>query len=466
MFSKYEYSEARDIPSSRAIPSIDVLRKPYLGMSGGQNGLTLWVFLHNCHIDEIYLVCHFDINKMQLGPSMSTDLATDFETELQRLFGSEVSLEPLTTEERMGRRICGVDLTRPLTSHQAQLIVALLDHYRLVSFAAQDQSRFRLRDLERLANHFGAPIPHPKNYANYLSYKKHQVPLQLLPVERQTATLSNQAFPDELRCRPDADSPAVYTVTNLVNSGPDKQEEVVGSLHWHTDIEFEPVPLSTSMFYVQAVPTTRQSPTGTWVSPTPREAGFYHPDSPAELAARRNVLPLNGETAYTDTLAAYADLPLSEQQQLDKVMVRRRLRLGDPGWLIPLVYTNPRTGAKSLHSPVWASRGKNIAPVEVDGLTDDASREFLDKLEAHVLLPQYRYDHIHRPGDVTLWSNFATLHNAPPAKSVINTPEDARLMYRISCKGDPSYSLPRRDPDNWINDNIVPPYRSPTDFIL
>ncbi len=365
----------------------------------------------------------------------------------------------------MGRRVHGVDLTRALTPDQAKLVVALLDRYRVVSFAAQDQSRFRLRDLERLANHFGAPIPHPKNYANYLSYKKQQVPLELLSVEKQTATLCNRAFPDALHCIADAESPAVYVVTNLVNSGPDKQEMVVGSLHWHTDIEFEPIPLSTSMFYVQAAPTTRNSPAGTWVSETPREEGFYHPDSPAELTQRRNTLPLNGETAYTDTVAAYADLPAAEQEQLDKTMVRRRLRVGDPGWLIPLVYTNPRTGTKSLHSPVWASRGKNIAPVEVDGLTDTASREFLDRLESHVLQPQYRYDHIHTPGDVTLWSNFATLHNAPPAKSIINTPEDARLMYRISCKGEPSYSLPRTDPDDWVENNIVPPYRSPEEYL-
>jgi hypothetical protein len=79
---------------------------------------------------------------------------------------------------------------------------------------------------------------------------------------------------------------------------------------------------------------------------------------------------------------------------------------------------------KSLHSPVWASRGKNIAPVEVDGLSSDESRRFLDRLEAHVLQSKYRYDHIHKPGDVTLWSNFATLHNAPACKSVINDPVD------------------------------------------
>ena len=395
---------------------------------------------------------------------MSIEPVTDFETELHNLFGAQTAITPLATEKRMGRRIHSLDLAQQLTPDQARLLVALLDHYHMVSFATQDQNRFRLRDLERLANHFGAPIPHPKNYANYLTYKKHRVPLELLGSEEQAATLCNQAFPEVIRCLPDANSPAVYIVNNLVNSGPNTPEQLMGSLHWHTDIEFEPIPLSTSMFYVQAVPTTRNSPGNTWVSDTPHEVGFYHPDSPSELTKRRNGLPLNGETAYTDTAAAYADLSAREQQKLDRVLVRRRLRANDVGWLIPLVYTNPRTGIKSLHSPVWASRGKNIAPVEVDGMSDDASREFLDKLEAHVLQPQYRYDHIHTPGDVTLWSNFATLHNAPPTKTVINTPADARLMYRISCKGEPSYSLPRRDPDGWIEDNIVPPYRSPTEY--
>ena len=145
-------------------------------------------------------------------------------------------------------------------------------------------------------------------------------------------------------------------------------------------------------------------------------------------------------------------------------MLRRRLRKGDTGWLIPLVYTNPRTGRKSLHSPVWASRGKNIAPAQVESLSDQESRLFLDEIEAHVLQEKYRYDHVHRPGDITIWSNFATLHNAPPAKRTINHPNDARLMYRISCKGEPSYQLPRQDPEDWIEKNILPPYRSPLDF--
>ena len=364
----------------------------------------------------------------------------------------------------MGGRIHGVDIAGVLTPEQAELLVSLLDHYKIITFPGQDQASFRLRHLERLANHFGAPIPHPKNYANYVDYKKNKVPLALPPIEQQTFTKCNQAFPDTFLCPDDAESPAVYIVTNLVGSGPGKTEEVAGGLHWHTDIEFEPTPLSTSMFYVQAAPSTRNSATGNWVENIRQEEGFYHPDSPAELTERRNDLPMNGETAYADTAAAYADLSDGEKRELDEVMLRRRLRKDDPGWLVPLVYVNPRTGEKSLHSPIWASRGKNIAPVEVVGMSDDESRMYLDRLEAHILKPAYRYDHLHTPGDVTIWSNFSTVHNAPSAKSIINRPDDARLMYRISCKGEPSYSLPRKDSDAWVSGNILPPYRSPAEY--
>lgn len=380
---------------------------------------------------------------------------------LHQHFGAAVVTTPLTSPKRMGQRIEGIDLSQALNVDQAQLMVDLLDHFQIICFPEQHEVGFGLQDLERLANHFGAPIPHPKNYANYADFKKHKAPLMLPPKNQQTAAQCDRAFPGQLACIDDANSPAVYIVTNLVGSGPDAKEETIGGLHWHTDIEFEPTPLSTSMFYVQAVPTTRESTEGTWVAQQTRETGFYHPESAPMLMERRNVLPLNGETAYADTAAAYADLPQADREQLDGFMVRRKLRMGDPGWLIPLVYTNPRTGIQSLHSPVWASRGKNIAPVEIDGWSVEATRQFLDNLEAHVLKPDYRYDHIHHPGDVTLWSNFSTLHNAPPAKRLINRPEDARLMYRISCKGEPSFELPRRDTDQWLDSNILPPYRSP-----
>lgn len=380
-----------------------------------------------------------------------------FDVVVRRAFGEQVTVSELGSRSGIGRRIEGIDLAAPLSPEQAEVLVNALDHFAIVSLPGQHESGFDVAALERIANHFGAPIPHPSNCTNYGSP---DAVADLKPIADRTTTKADAAFPDFISCAPGADSAAVYLVSNLVGSGPDAVPVFGGGQHWHTDIEFEPVPLSTSMFYVQSVPSTRAEGDGTWVTNPPREPGFYHPESSDRLAELREALPLNGETAYADTAAAYAALEPAEQHELDAVLIRRRLRPDDDGWLAPLVHTNPRSGRKSLHSPIWASRGKRVAPAVVDGLDEQGSREFLDRLEQHCLQPQFRYDHVHQPGDVTIWDNFATVHVAPPSKRVIDDPADARLMYRISCKGQPAFELPRDDADDWIAQNIVPPYRS------
>lgn len=373
---------------------------------------------------------------------------------LREAFGAAVDVEPLVDASRMGRRIHGVDLTLPLTAAQAEALVAALDEGQIISFPGQDRHGMTVVDLERLANHFGAPIPHPSNIDDYVG----GATIKIKAVEDRPSTAVNAAFPSVITCLPGADSPAVYLVTNLHGSGPDAVPAVGGGQHWHTDIEFEPVPLSTSIFLVHEVPHSAEGEP--WVHNPPREPGFYHPDAPPLLAERREALPLNGETAYADTAAAYDALSADERAELDQVQVRRRLRKDDAGFLMPLVFTNPRTGRKSLHSPIWASRGKRVAPASIDGLTAAESRAFFDRLEAHCLAPEFRYDHPHRRGDVTIWSNFSTLHVAPPTKRPVNDPADARLLYRISCKGPISATLPRADHDDWVEANITPPYRS------
>ena len=131
----------------------------------------------------------------------------------------------------------------------------------------------------------------------------------------------------------------------------------------------------------------------------------------------------------------------------------------------------------------------------------EESRSFLDRLEAHCLQPQFRYeismshpycsrqagrkthslscngapvatdllgfarlsyDHAHTPGDVTLWHNYMTLHNSPPCMSNIESIDDARLMYRLSCKGEPMLHLPRMDDPDWLEEHIAGGYTSDT----
>lgn len=204
-------------------------------------------------------------------------MAEMVESEVTRLFGTGASIEPLSVDKCIGRRITGVDLASPLSPEQAEFVVSLLDHHPVISFPNQDKNGFCVHNLERLANHFGAPITHPKNYANYGARDE---PLRVKDHAEQTFTQANQAFPGQIVCADGAESPAVYVITNLVGSGPTSEPVLSGGQHWHTDIEFEPVPLSTSMFFVQQMPLSRSRGTGTWVNNPPREPGFYHPGSP------------------------------------------------------------------------------------------------------------------------------------------------------------------------------------------
>jgi alpha-ketoglutarate-dependent taurine dioxygenase len=98
-------------------------------------------------------------------------------------------------------------------------------------------------------------------------------------------------------------------------------------------------------------------------------------------------------------------------------------------------------------------------------MTPEESRKFLDRLEMHVLQPQFRYDHAHDPGDVTLWDNYMTLHTSPPIKKNIVSIDDARLLYRLSCKGEPQAILPRNDPPGWLEEHITGAYSTPDEII-
>jgi alpha-ketoglutarate-dependent taurine dioxygenase len=63
-------------------------------------------------------------------------------------------------------------------------------------------------------------------------------------------------------------SPTVLTVANI---GPAHAEHqgargrTVDGTPWHTDIEYEPVPMHVSMLLTQHTPTKRDPGTGTWV---------------------------------------------------------------------------------------------------------------------------------------------------------------------------------------------------------
>ena len=80
------------------------------------------------------------------------------------------------------------------------------------------------------------------------------------------------------------------------------------------------------------------------------------PAAPEELVSRRKQVPMNGETAYADTAAAFAALPKEEPERLEKIrLIKYKQEGGDVlgrGYYCLLVRANPRCGVKSLYSPI------------------------------------------------------------------------------------------------------------------
>lgn len=402
------------------------------------------------------------------NPSALSSL-TELEDRFATQFGEAVTVERPLAESGMGARVSGIDLSVPLRPAQVELLLDTLSHCRLLTIAGQDLGRFSLASFERFANHWGAPVAHPSNFLRGGKPAQQDGAsdgaIEYIPYVKRRAAVTDTILSGQVACLPH-ESPTVLVATNLLGPGDRDKTRLKDGGTWHTDIEYEPLPLYVSMFLVHHVPVARDAPNGQWVAP-PAASGPepYFSGSDDELMALRKRLPLNGETAFADTAAAFAALPMEEQAKLETLQLRRRLNAEDEGFLAPLVRTDPRSGVKSLHSPVWASRPGVRPPIEVEGMTPDESRAFLDGLEKHLLQPQFRYDHLHTPGDVTIWNNFMSLHASPPIKTGVDRAEDARLLYRLSCKGEPCLVLPRNDDSAWIDTHVTGSYRSPDSIV-
>ena len=168
-----------------------------------------------------------------------------------------------------------------------------------------------------------------------------------------------------------------------------------------------------------------------------------------------------GRTGFIDQIAAYATLPETLRQRIDRLHVIYQLRtdftqerFGKPESLTlienaaalksmaaridqdfppvvhPMVYVQPETGRKVLNvSPTSA--------VGIYGMPESESDALLDEVIAYALNPDLAYYHDWQENDLVLWDNWRTLHCAE------GVPEDCvREMQRTTIAGD--YALGRR----------------------
>ena len=160
-------------------------------------------------------------------------------------------------------------------------------------------------------------------------------------------------------------------------------------------------------------------------------------------------LPQNGgQTTWFNTIKAYDALSDELKQKIDSLQlitynpfVRAHSNKGASGYADspyyrfkdqpilghayphPLVRIHPETGRKAL----WLNTRSEVELVNVD---DIEGSKLIAELRAHILKPEFRYEHHWETGDIVFWDNQVTLHSRTPFPA-----EQRRLLKRISLAG-------------------------------
>ena len=256
----------------------------------------------------------------------------------------------------LGARIEGLDLSKPLAEREVEEIIQTIGRYGVLCFPKQ---RLSARQHKDFAARFGE-----------------------LEINVASGAYQEPGIPE------------VMILSNIVKDGKPIGLADAGQ-DWHTDMSYSKTIAFANVLYALQVP-------------------------------RRNGRVL-GATEFSSMHAAYEGLPDHLRQKLDGMtvlhdfnkfweMMRREKgsrrpplteaqRKAKPPVSHPIFLKHPISGRKVLYAnPGYSMR--------INELPEKESDETLDFLFKHQLKPEYRYRHEWAEGDVLMWENFGTIHNA------------------------------------------------------
>ena len=151
------------------------------------------------------------------------------------------------------------------------------------------------------------------------------------------------------------------------------------------------------------------------------DASFQDPPGRYSMLSARIIPPVDADTEFADTRAAYDALPTSMKAKIEGLRVHHsiahsRRTLGFEfskeeeerlvGAVHPLARTIPRSNRRSLYVASHASKIMDWPVPE--------GRLLLHELIEHATQPEFVYRHAWRAGDLVIWDNRATMHRARP----------------------------------------------------
>ena len=265
-------------------------------------------------------------------------------------------MQSVPSGKMLGARIEGLDLAKPLAEREVEEIIQAIGRYGVLCFPRQ---RLSARQHKEFAARFGE-----------------------LEINVASGAYQEPGIPE------------VMILSNIVKDGKPIGLADAGQ-DWHTDMSYSKTIAFANVLYALEVP-------------------------------RRNGQVL-GATEFSSMQAAYDGLPDHLKTKLDGMTVlhdfnkfwdkmrnekgSKRPPLTDaqkkakPPVSHPIFLTHPITGRKVLYAnPGYSMR--------INQLPQEESDEILEFLFEHQLKPEYRYRHEWTEGDLLMWENFGTIHNA------------------------------------------------------
>jgi len=271
--------------------------------------------------------------------------------------------------QTLGATIDGLDLSKPLSQPAFDEVVRALGQYSVIRFPNQKLSG---RNLADFSAQFGDL---EVNVAN--AYQEPGLP-------------------------------EVMILSNIVENGKPIGLADAGQ-DWHTDMSYSSTIAFANVLYALKVPRRGGKALGSTAFCNMHAA---YDGLPAELKQR-----LQGMTVLHD-FNKFWDMMRRERGSTRPPLTEAQ-RKAKPPVSHPIFLTHPLTGRKVL----YANPGYSI---RINELPQKESDEMLEFLFAHQTKPEYQYVFSWQEGDVLMWEDFGTIHNAIPDYG----PEEHRLIKR------------------------------------
>lgn len=267
-------------------------------------------------------------------------------------------MEIVPTGKVLGAKVLGADLSKPLSAKDFAKMLGALGRHSVLCIPGQKLEAASLKDF---AGRFGE-----------------------LEINVAAGSFCDPTHPE------------VMILSNIKENGKPIGLADAGQ-DWHTDMSYSTTIAFANVLYAIKVPRRNGKALGATEFASMHAA---YDELPADIKQR-----LDGKTVTHD-FAKYWDKARAKPGSTRKALTEEQRRKKPPV-SHPLFLTHPITGKKVLYcNPGYAMR--------INELPEDESDELLAFLFKHQLQPKFCYAHEWTEGDVLMWDNIGTLHQAWP----------------------------------------------------